>query len=348
MNQINDYPCSECDNQFPEENLLVEHVKRRHQEDSITGAATVSTMAAPVCMVCMIPFNKMEFLNNHMLLKHEETPSMRMDRLEKASQTNTSNTTKGTNPSTDTNIKSMDCSECGLIFKTENEQNKHLVKEHLNKVETKYEKPRTCEYCEYKFNNSRAFNDHVRRDHTNICQHCNNSFTSKQDLVKHISEVHEEQFLQEQDTDNEADTSSDSEVEDTSSDKYERKTWGKDESNKRPASDQFKGTNKDFVNAVDKLKATFRKGSYHQNDDISVWIKDVEKKGAAIIATVEVTKKKEKGTVVLNYWGPNKAKEYTVQVNNKKGNDKKFVEIFSVQFVKTVIDCTLKQKFTNM
>ena len=94
-----------------------------------------------------------------------------------------------------------------------------------------------------------------------------------------------------------------------------------------------------FAVAAIKLKKLYRKNSIKTIGENTIHVSDVERKGTATEATVELEDETGKGKVLLTFWGPNKkTKETTIQVNTTKGTDKKFVNLFADKFVRPVID----------
>ena len=77
------------------------------------------------CNICNMKFLKMEFLNIHMKKVHNESENDRINRLTQAIQ-NDADSKQGR--------KIFDCSECGIIFGTSQEQQSHTKQQQTNKV----------------------------------------------------------------------------------------------------------------------------------------------------------------------------------------------------------------------
>ena len=92
-----------------------------------------SVMKNPVCDICKKSFLKMEYLNTHMKVQHDESDSMRVERLTET--VNLALCNEHTNvKQSGSQLKSLDCSECGEVFVTNKEETDHIEKHHGNKV----------------------------------------------------------------------------------------------------------------------------------------------------------------------------------------------------------------------
>ena len=91
-------------------------------------------MKSPQCPSCSIKFKNWQDLNTHMAFKHQETDSMRIERLttmvdgvvNKSSEINGYKEAPG---------KLFDCSECGIIMGTSEEMNMHIKNKHSIKLD---------------------------------------------------------------------------------------------------------------------------------------------------------------------------------------------------------------------
>ena len=87
----------------------------------MTSAKTIpikldrSTMKAPLFTICHNRYEKMEFLNLHMKTVHQETDSMRMDRLAKTVKKVKIYEGKEVKIDSTKMSKSLDCRECGVM-----------------------------------------------------------------------------------------------------------------------------------------------------------------------------------------------------------------------------------------
>ena len=82
------------------------------------------------CDMCSQKSNNMEELNKHMEFVHQETPHERIERLTRTFQSMVNQTPESITIQSTDNPKLFDCSECGLIFSTNNEQRIHDEKYH--------------------------------------------------------------------------------------------------------------------------------------------------------------------------------------------------------------------------
>ena len=86
---------------------------------------TVQNMTAltnPRCNSCEVTFTKMEYMNTHMKVKHDESDSMRIIRLTQAVKTVVKMEPNSPKATRVKRVASNDCSECGLIFSSDLEQ----------------------------------------------------------------------------------------------------------------------------------------------------------------------------------------------------------------------------------
>ena len=126
---------------------------------------------------------------------------------------------------------------------------------------------------------------------------------------------------------------------------YTKKQWGDDEDNPDPAGINFKSKLSAFKKCADKLKKVFRKGSIRKIGDTIAMVEEVKRKGSGTEYKIKVTDPGGEGEVMLSIWEPNKkTKESTVQVNSRKGNDKRLVKHFADVFVKEIIEKVSENK----
>ena len=90
-------------------------------------------MIKPVCDVCDIKFQNMQDLSMHMGKVHGETDSMRINRYE-----NLMMPSRYQKPqiSIVENLKSSDCTECGVVLKNKEDMTNHIEEYHTVKVES--------------------------------------------------------------------------------------------------------------------------------------------------------------------------------------------------------------------
>ena len=120
---------------------------------------------------------------------------------------------------------------------------------------------------------------------------------------------------------------------------FTTKQWGEDEDNADPAGINFKSKMSGFVKAAEVLRKEFRKGSIKKIGDMKAHVEEVKRKGTGTELNIKVTDSEGEGEVKLSFWGPNKkTKETTIQINIKKGNEKRHVKQFAEIFIKENID----------
>ena len=141
-------------------------------------AQIVEAFKSPTCMSCNIKFENIERLNVHMRVKHQETDDLRLVRL-----TNVMQASINKGPSIQIQqIKSLDCSECGVMFVNINEFRNHYDNHHFSvqkpldgikkeKVDSNVNVSKInsmkelCEICDEFFNGSRNLRDHQNEKH---------------------------------------------------------------------------------------------------------------------------------------------------------------------------------------
>ena len=95
----------------------------------------------------------------------------------------------------------------------------------------------------------------------------------------------------------------------------------------------------DFEKSSEALKKIFRKGSIKIVGETESHVQEVKRKGTGTEVTVNIKDTNGEGEVVLRFWGPNKkTKETTIQINSRKGSEKRFVKLFADNFVKETIN----------
>ena len=110
----------------------------------------MSILTKPVCTICNAHIQNMETLRIHMKNVHNESEHEKLDRVqhtvESAFRKDTiANATK----------TSLDCTECGLLFATDDAHRSHMEKNHGREVEIEYETIKAEHYVikEYPENN---------------------------------------------------------------------------------------------------------------------------------------------------------------------------------------------------
>ena len=93
----------------------------------------MSSLKSSVCNICDKVFQKLEVLNVHMKMVHQESDHSRIERL---AQTIGSALTQDSSTQNIIKVQQLyDCSECGIIFKTSEEQNEHNNNNHVTLTE---------------------------------------------------------------------------------------------------------------------------------------------------------------------------------------------------------------------
>ena len=107
------------------------------------------------CECCSITFNKMEAMDTHMRIKHDESEYMRINRLTKFAEAVIQKERVGVK------MISFDCTECGYLFDMEDEQKRHFADFHGVK---KAEKRAPCGECGEMTDKSKL-NEHIAKEH---------------------------------------------------------------------------------------------------------------------------------------------------------------------------------------
>ena len=122
------------------------------------------TLTNPRCDSCEVTFTKMEYMNTHMKVKHDESENMRIIRLTQAVKTVVGMEQNSPKVTRVKRMASNDCSECGLIFSSDLEQKNHFVNYHAAQ---KGEKQSPCGICGEITDKSRL-EEHIKKNTTKI------------------------------------------------------------------------------------------------------------------------------------------------------------------------------------
>ena len=129
---------------------------------------------------------------------------------------------------------------------------------------------------------------------------------------------------------------------------FTEKQWGEDEDNLDPAGINYKSKMSGFAKSAEVLRKAFRKGSIKKVGEMKAHVEEVKRKGTGTELRIKVADCQGEGEIKLSFWGPNKkTKETTIQINIIKGNDKRFVKLFSEEFIKGSIDKIVNGKVTE-
>ena len=118
----------------------------------------VISLKNPVCTVCNITVKSLEMLNLHMKNIHQESPHDRMNRV--TDTVKSALQQESIKRNTEQNVPSFDCTECGEIFKTNQDQNSYNQKVHSSGLipnvilakKPDIKEQITCELCDKIFN----------------------------------------------------------------------------------------------------------------------------------------------------------------------------------------------------
>lgn len=110
------------------------------------------------------------------------------DNLNNLNNSNNSNT-----PTTDQNIENFICDICGDVSKNAIELLDHKLIFHDNSIE--YDQY-ICDECENTFTTENDLNEHYQREHENVhyCMYCNNFYYDELDLNNHIDNAHNKEY----------------------------------------------------------------------------------------------------------------------------------------------------------
>ena len=106
---------------------------------------------------------------------------------------------------------------------------------------------------------------------------------------------------------------------------YKENCWPA--SPEEPKGFTFKGKSKMLTYAVEKSKATLKKGVENEVSGIKFKVLDLRKLGGATQVTLEMSDNEGRGNAIIDFWGPNKKKECTVLVKKSKEHEERFVKI---------------------
>ena len=231
----------------------------------------------------------------HMKRVHGETESMRLDRI--------TNTVKKVLHPEPVENRSLDCTECGLIFLTKEEQEHHNKLTHSQKVENSKENSNaiaekfSCNLCDKPFTSKGPMVNHVLLVHTVRtkeiqCDFCEKLFTSKLNLCSHISSEHAEFFVKQEKGDvEESKINEKSEVDPDTEDEEQiiieeegevvekliQDSYYGDDGNQEPTGSTvkfIKGKKGDFMKAFEMLKNVMVQGTKHTIKDKTLTIKN--------------------------------------------------------------------------
>ena len=254
-------------------------------------------MKVPDCSHCNAKFDKIEYLNTHMMKRHQESDNDRMNRLTQTFQS-----------SLDSEKAKMDkfiCDLCDKPFTSMGQKVNHMI--HIHTVGT------TELHCDF----------------------CEEIYRNKEDLCKHISANHAEYFIKKEKTEQDEDKEEGEVVKDIviideEKGSYVSGSWGpKDEETKEGFS--FKGKKKEFLQAALEVQGLFYTNKEHEIDNVkfSLEKKWKDEKGSGQSYSIKLEKGNENGFAVLKTWDKNSKKEFKINVIRSKESDLSFVKTLS-------------------
>ena len=114
--------CDFCRYSFNNSRALDQHMESEHD--------SIAPMKTPVCTPCQTTFPKMEISNEHMTRIHNETDHMRITRLTQTIETVRARELMESQSKMKSKLKSLDCTECGILFRTRKEEADHMNEIH--------------------------------------------------------------------------------------------------------------------------------------------------------------------------------------------------------------------------
>ena len=269
----------------------------------------ITSLATPQCTKCKRKFPTNTMFDIHMKRVHGETEIMRIDRI-----TNTVKKVLYPEPVKD---KSLDCTECGLIFLTKEEQEQHNKLTHSQKVENSKENSNdiaenfSCNLCDKPFTSKGPMVNHVLLVHTVRtkeiqCDFCEKLCTSKLNLCSHISSEHAEFFVKQEKGDaEESKINYKSEIDPNTEDeegevveKLIQDSYYGDDGNQEPTGSTvkfIKGKKVDLMKAFNMLKNVMVQGTKHTIKDKTLTIKNQIPRVRQTAFEVELKVKDKKG-----------------------------------------------------
>ena len=163
--------------------------------------------------------------------------------------------------------------------------------------------------------------------------------------IKEDKQKHPVDDLENDDSDNESVASNNENLDVKNDDKqtvYKESSWpAKPET---PKGFTFKGKSKMMTYAMEKTKATLKKGIEKEINYIKFKVLDAKTLGGATQVTVEMSDNEGRGNAIIDFWGPNKNKQCTILIKKSKEHDEKFVNILAKQIIQPILDCIISGK----
>ena len=301
------------------------------------------------CECCSITFNKMEAMDTHMRIKHDESEYMRINRLTKFAEAVIQKERVGVK------MISFDCTECGYLFDMEDEQKRHFADFHGVK---KAEKRAPCGECGEMTDKSKL-NEHIAKEH--------NEYNVKEkkvvgdpkiilsltadltDALKNIPVPKEEivEVAEKQSTSNLLKfmntkyTTPVKQCNNIKCEEYEKESYPKtDEDNEDNLQGiTFKGKSRKYITAYNRLREKMVKGAEFKVKTDCLKIKE-NPKGKPM--KVELSNDNEvKGQAQIQMYKPGK-KGATILITRSKGDSFDVVQTIATDFIETFLDALLR------
>ena len=163
--------------------------------------APIPALKNPKCTQCNVTFNSMSILDSHRKNVHGEMNLIRINRLTESIK----EVLYPESVKSELSQKSLDCSECGLIFSSKEEQEIHLKQNCDGKVKENIQASFYCGLCEKPFERRGPMVNHRLLVHTvrtkDIhCDFCDEIFPNKNSLCSHITLKHGAYFASQEDS----------------------------------------------------------------------------------------------------------------------------------------------------
>ena len=223
------------------------------------------------------------------------------------------------------------CDLCDSEYIDENGKVNHMKVKHPQEDQTsqvgRIPKEYKCDVCANIFVDENSMLNHVNDKHVkheDTPQGLKTTSTATEQLVNSSPKEEDEEENDEEEDEEDND--------EAGSNHYTDKFWGKNGSKDGYL---MTGTSVEYQKAVDNLQGALKKGAKLHYDGISMYVKNSAMEGPNNIAEIDISEKKNKGSVKLTCYPKSiKSKDIKLQVNNIRGHDKTFVGIFSEKILK--------------
>ncbi|GAB0094060.1 hypothetical protein DMENIID0001_092810 [Sergentomyia squamirostris] len=179
-------PCADCEEIFPNHYYLSKHRATKHEDSKET-----------ICSICNHEFSTKQNLKRHIEDIHEKGEKSKDDKAFQCSQCDLSfknhyylTKHQGIHTSKKKNV----CPICGQEYSTKQNLRRHIEDIHDKVKKSKGKESYQCNMCEMMFKNHYFLTKHRAIHHTsrkNVCPHCNQVYSTKQNLRRHVEDIHE-------------------------------------------------------------------------------------------------------------------------------------------------------------